>query len=58
MIGGEALTLDVEAAEERRPEKLGLELGDDATGRDDGVEVRIFLASFAINGPTAGLTTE
>ena len=48
MIGGEALTLDVEAAEERRPEKLGLELGDDATGRDDGVEVRVFLCRLAV----------
>lgn len=45
------LTLNMEAVKERRPEKLGLELGDYEARGDDGVQVGIFLARLAVDGP-------
>ena len=48
---GDLRTLDVKAAEEGRPEELGLELGNDASGRDDGVEVGVLLGGLAVDSP-------
>ena len=44
-------TLDMKATKEGRPEELGLELGNDASGRDDGVEVGVLLGGLAVDSP-------
>ena len=44
-------TLDVKATKEGRPEELGLELGDNGSRGDDGVEVGVLFARLSVDGP-------